>query len=175
MAWSTGTVALAAHCPPNMPLLTELGWRPGVSVATNMPLLRSCFAAALFHRKQRGTKSRHFAGSRAQPEGLAESSGRSPGAWGWRPPGNALADVMHPGKACQKDLARTPTVPPTPAIQIPSGGGSLGRPETDRNLVFGAPACTWCCAGEEPGTAVSTARTPSVPTLNGVGSEGAIC
>jgi hypothetical protein len=27
--WNTGTVALAAHCPPNMPLLTELGWRPG--------------------------------------------------------------------------------------------------------------------------------------------------
>jgi hypothetical protein len=40
----------------------------------------------------------------------------------WRPPGNALADVMHPGSACQKDLARTPTVTPTPRIQIPSGG-----------------------------------------------------
>jgi hypothetical protein len=117
-----------------MPLLTELGWRPGVSVATNMPLLRSCFAPVLFHRKQRGTKSRHSAASRKQPEGLAESSRRSPGAWGWRPPGNALADVMHPGRACQKDLARTPTVPPTPAIQIPSGGGSLHRPEA---------ACVW--------------------------------
>ena len=52
MAWNTGTIAFAAHCPPNMPLQTELGGRPGVSVATNMPLLRSCFAPALFHRKQ---------------------------------------------------------------------------------------------------------------------------
>ena len=57
MAWNTGTIALAAHCPPNMPLLPELGWLLGVSVAINMPLLRSCFAPALFHRKQRGTFS----------------------------------------------------------------------------------------------------------------------
>ena len=56
MAWNTGTIALAAHCPPNMPLLPELGWRPGVSVTINMPLLRSCSASALFHRNQRGTE-----------------------------------------------------------------------------------------------------------------------
>jgi len=56
MGWNTGTIALAAHCPPNMPLPTELGWRPGVSVATNMPLLRSCFAPVFFHRKQREIK-----------------------------------------------------------------------------------------------------------------------
>ena len=61
MAWNTGTIALAAHCPPNMPLQTELGWRPGVSVATNMPLLRSCFAPVLFHRKQRRTQILLFA------------------------------------------------------------------------------------------------------------------
>ena len=56
MDWNTVTIALAAHCPPNMPLLPELGWLLGGSVATNMPLLRSCFAQVLFHRKQRGTK-----------------------------------------------------------------------------------------------------------------------
>ena len=52
MVWNSGTIALAAHCPPNMPLQTEPAWRPAVSVATNMPLLRSCFAPALFHREQ---------------------------------------------------------------------------------------------------------------------------
>jgi hypothetical protein len=55
MAWNTGTIALAVHCPPDMPLQTELGGRPGVSVAANMPLLRSCFAPVLLHRNQRGT------------------------------------------------------------------------------------------------------------------------
>jgi hypothetical protein len=29
MAWHTGTIALAAHRPPNMPLLPELGWLLG--------------------------------------------------------------------------------------------------------------------------------------------------
>jgi hypothetical protein len=56
MARHTGTIALAAHWPPNMPLLPELGWLLGGSVATNMPLLRSCFAQVLCHRKQRGMK-----------------------------------------------------------------------------------------------------------------------
>jgi hypothetical protein len=56
MAWNTGTIEFATHWPPNMLLLPELGWRPGGSVATNMPLLRSCFAPALFDRKQQGTK-----------------------------------------------------------------------------------------------------------------------
>ena len=65
MAWNTGTIALAAHCPPNMPLLPELGWLLGVSVAINMPLLRSCFAQVLFHRKRRGTKSCQEAATQA--------------------------------------------------------------------------------------------------------------
>ena len=53
--WST----LAAHWPPNMPLLPELGWLLAGSVTTNMPLLRICFAQVLFHRKQRRTQILH--------------------------------------------------------------------------------------------------------------------
>jgi hypothetical protein len=34
MARSTGITTLAPHCPPNMPLLTELGWCPGVLLQT---------------------------------------------------------------------------------------------------------------------------------------------
>jgi hypothetical protein len=57
MAWNTGTTSFPAHCTSNMPLLTELGHCLAVSVATNMPLLRSCFTTLVFHRKQRRTNN----------------------------------------------------------------------------------------------------------------------
>ena len=68
---NTGTIALAAHWPPNMPLLPELGWLLGGSIATNMALLRSCFAPVLFHRKQRGTKSCQEAAAPGGPARIA--------------------------------------------------------------------------------------------------------